>query len=172
MMLLFFVVFCFGFSIVPCIKALLKLWANPKVVPEEVERDVRRELSSEYDGDIVDAAGNIVIRVGAALRIAKIVKLKFGGTPSYSAANKLLAARYINTLLEDANVRVEDRTRILYRVRALVFTKLKEEMEEDQWTNSAAAGANNRDSTGWFGVIKRSAFGWGSQTYQRTLSSE
>lgn len=128
------------------------VWTHParKVVPKHVERSVWAELSADEDTDLVDEDGNLTRRAGVSLRIAKEVKLRFGGTPRLTEANRMLAARYIDeALVEHGVTRKLDRARMLYRIRALVFTRLAEEMEEDQWLNSAASQRTHDSGTGW-----------------------
>lgn len=127
-------------------------WAQPgrKVVPNHVERSVWAELSADEDVDLVDEDGKLTRRAGASLRIAKEVKLRFGGTPRLTEANRMLAARYIDeALIEHGVTRKLDRARMLYRIRALVFTRLAEDMEEDQWLNSANTQRSHANGTGW-----------------------
>lgn len=133
--------------------ASVACWATykkPKIVPYVIEQDVRDEMGGDDEVDLVDGEGNLTHRVGASLRVAKEVKLRFGGTPKYSEANKLLAARYIDEALTEHGVtRKIDRARMMYKIRALVFTRLKEEREEDQWVNSTAAQDSHEYGTGW-----------------------
>lgn len=121
-----------------------------KLVPGAVEMAVAEELDGDDETSYVTADGHLLRRVGAALRIAKEVKLRFGGTPKYNEANRLLAARYIDEALTEHGVtRKIDRAKLMYRIRALVFTRLAEEREEDQWLNSETAIRSHRDGTGW-----------------------
>lgn len=140
-----------------------------RCVPNAVESAIRAELESEYEGAIVDDDGKIVRRVGVAMVIAKEVKIKFGGTPKYNEANRLLAARYIDDALIEAGVRKYDRARIFCRIRALVFTKLAEEREEDQWINSRTLCEEHDAGSGWYG--EGTLFGGLNRTYRRCAGS-
>lgn len=129
--------------------ALRRLTPRGKVVPEEVEDEVQRELDSELLEDLV-VDGLFVARAGVIKRLAEEVKLKFGGTPKLTDANRLVAARYILDVMESNGItRKVDQCKLMYKVRALVFTRLAHEREESQWLNSAAACASHDDGAGW-----------------------
>lgn len=97
-----------------------------RLVKEDDERDVA-----------VGVDGRLLRRVGVALRLAREVKLRFGGTPTATEANRLLASRYIQDAMEEHGItRKLDKAKVMYRARALVFIPLGEEIEEAQVTNS------------------------------------
>lgn len=97
----------------------------------DYSRQLRALLDEDDDAAIEVVDGKLVSKVGVALRLAREVKIKFGGTPSLNEANRLLAARYIQDVMDDHGItRKIDRARIMYRVRAIVFTPLSEEIEE------------------------------------------
>jgi hypothetical protein len=159
-------------------KRLIRWW-HKSVVPEDVEARVAMEIGGPDDVEVTEvhhggafepdahhlfgaekpgivmADGDGVKtvhtqRIGVALRLAKEVKLRFGGTPKLSEANRLLAARYIDEALTEHGVtRKIDRAKLMYKIRALVFTRLQEEQEEDQWLNSEAAQGSHDKGTGW-----------------------
>lgn len=124
---------------------------DDKVVDKCIEAIVSAELLANPLGvDIVDGNGNLTRRVGSSLRVAHEVKLRFGGTPALTEANKLLAARYIDeALVEHGVTRKIDRALMMYKVRALVFTRLAGEKCEDMFLNSRAAMTSHDDADGW-----------------------
>lgn len=156
--------------------AYLRAVKPGKVVPRAVELEIGAELSADDELPIVDEHGNLLGRVGACLRLAKEVKLRFGGTPKLSEANKLLAARYIDeALVEHGVTRKIDRAKMMYKIRALVFTRLREEREEDQWTNSATAHASHAGAEGWGRLLCDKILGlavpWSTRVARRTVAA-
>lgn len=126
-----------------------------KQVPQHVERVAEALIGADDDEDMVDEEGRLRNRVGVALRLAKEVKLRFGGTPQLTEANRLVAARYIQDAMTDAGItRKVDQNRLLYRVRALVFTRLAEEREEEQLLNSATLMREHNAGTGWYNIAR------------------
>lgn len=89
-------------------------------------------LAEDDEADIaVDIKGGLNVRHGVALRLAREVKLRFGGTPSNTEANRLVAARYIqDAMTEHGITRKIDCAKMMYKVRAIVFTPLDEEIDE------------------------------------------
>lgn len=154
--------------------AYLRSTKQEKVVPRAVELEVSTELAGDDEGPVVDEHGTVLRRVGACLRIAKEVKLRFGGTPKLSEANKLLAARYIDeALVEHGVTRKIDRAKMMYKIRALVFTRLREEREEDQWTNSATAAESHDGASGWGRLLYDTVLGltvpWSTRVGRRVV---
>lgn len=143
-------------------RAWVLWWRGIKLVPQHVEIQVAAALAANDEEEVVTAvlgpatadgaapAPMVSGRVGVALRLAKEVKLRFGGTPRLSEANKLVAARYIEeALVEHGVTRKIDRAKLLYKVRALVFTRLEDEGLEDMWLNSQVAQESHAMGTGW-----------------------
>lgn len=146
-----------------------------KIVPQYCEDEVLQELVADPDNDVVDDDGNLTRRVGVSLRLAKEVKLRFGGTPQLTEANRLLAARYIDeALVEHGVTRRLDRAQMMFKIRALVFTKLAEERLEDQWLNSQAAVNSHERGTGWGHAVYARICGislpWLSTVRRRTIA--
>lgn len=114
-------------------------------------RKLLRE-DDEPELDVVD--GRLGTKQGVALRLAREVKLRFGGTPADNEANHLLAARYIQDAMDDHGItRKLDKAKILYRTRALVFIPLPEEVEEARLRNCRKARQCKRalaNARGWF----------------------
>lgn len=135
--------------------AIRRIFRAPwSVVPAYVERAATAEVNADDDVDLVDHEGKLTQRVGASLRIAKEVKLRFGGTPKLTEANRLVAARFIDeALIEHGVTRKLDRARMMYRVRALVFTRLAEEREENQWLNSRTLQDQHDAGSGWVSLV-------------------
>lgn len=110
-----------------------------------------QEEDDEPELDVVD--GRLGAKQGVALRLAREVKLRFGGTPTDNEANHLLAARYIQDAMDDHGItRKLDKAKILYRTRALVFVPLPEEVEEAELRNCREARQCKRDlanARGW-----------------------
>lgn len=123
-------------------------------VPEHIEEQVARETMADCDfggaGIPVDDDGKLTMRVGVALRIAKEVKLRFGGTPKYTEANWLLAARYVADACAKHRITRElDQWTVLCKARPLVFTRLYDERVEQQWLNSQSALHSHDLGSGW-----------------------
>lgn len=79
-------------------------------------------------------------RMGIALRLAKEVKHEMGGiTPAMTDANRLVVTRKIDEVMTQHGItRRIDRARWAGRIRALVFTRLDEELEEMEVLHTAA----------------------------------
>lgn len=123
---------------------------DTKIVGFDSERRVRESIGCFDAAPQVDEEGKLVMRVGAALRIAREVKVRFGGTPKYTEANWLLAARYITDACESNLItRKVDQWTMLTKARPIVFTRLPEEAEEMRWVNSKYASDLNEDAEGW-----------------------
>lgn len=112
------------------------------IVSEATEDSVRAELygdAADVEGEWPAEAGSAALsrRVGAALRIAKEVKVLMGGTPEYTTANMLVVAKNIERVcLDNGITRRVDQFYMLNKARPLVFTPLPEEVEAIKWLNS------------------------------------
>lgn len=141
-----------------------QLWAflagAHKQVPASVDSELYEEMhAGEVDLDVVD--GKLVRRVGAALRVAREVKQRFGGTPDLNKANWVLAARYIQDVCVNHGVtRAVDQWHMTCRARPIVFTPLAEEHLENQFLNCDTAFEGVDGVQGWVSV-SRTWWSWG-----------
>jgi hypothetical protein len=135
-----------------CLLWLRRRLPTFKEVPLAINAEVASELASDLE-DIEFVDGRVVNKVGVAMRLAREVKLRFGGTPSLTDANLLVAMRHIESVFEDNNIRKVDRLKLVYKVRALVFVRSRDEMVEDQWRNSRAALEQHDMAVGWWSYV-------------------
>lgn len=128
-----------------------RAFAPGKAAPARVERWLREE--ARWADDVtpeVDENGRLVMRIGVAARIAREVKMRFGGIPSPTEANRLLCARYIADACADHGItRKVDQYRVLTRARPLVFLPLADDVFEVQLENSGEAQRMRADYVGW-----------------------
>lgn len=135
-------------------KGILWFMGAEKIVPREIEEWVESEASADQDVAVLTGDTDAVSeKPGVCMRIAEEVRMRFGMTPQLTQSNLLLAGRYIRDALEDSRVRKVDRPKVFYKIRALVFTRSRYEMEEDQILNSASATKRHSDGTGWASVV-------------------
>ncbi len=142
-----------------------------KMVPRKVEEVASALLSDESIDElerIVDEDGRPLRRIGVPLRLANEVKLRFGGTPELTEANRLVAARYIREAMEAAGItRKTDQWNLLPTVRALVFTKLAKERFEDQLLNSKVLQGEHNNASGWW----TDGTSWGGGLHSRRTAA-
>lgn len=130
-------------------------------VPRRVEQEVQRTLNADPNTEPVIVEGALRLqentRLGVALRLAIEVKHEMGGiTPAYTEANRMVATRRIDDVMTAHGVtRRIDRAMLAPKIRALVFTRLKGELEEAQWVNSAAAQSSHDAVNGWGAYLAR-----------------
>lgn len=161
---------------------LVAAWAllgpsGRRVVPAHVEAAVRDEVAATDDAPLV-VDGVLQFRIGVALRIAREVKMRFGGTPKDTEANRLLCARYVADACADNGItRKVDQWAVLCKARPLVFVPLREEALSAQWNGSSTLRQMRDDASGWDGPggpdltisMRVSCYRW--LTYFRALFS-
>jgi hypothetical protein len=119
-------------------------------VEQWLHNEVTGDMIEEIEGETLESGDmKLKEKVGTARLISAMVKLRFGGTPKLTEANKLVAGRYITEFLEESRVRKCDRPKVFYKARALVFIRSAEEREEDMIVNSALGMDTHDDGTGW-----------------------
>lgn len=120
-----------------------------RAVPANVSAMLQEEMAAE-DEDIVVVDGRLTKRIGAALRIARSVKLRFGGTPEYNKANWVLSSRYIvDACVAQGITRDADQWLMVTRARPIIFVPLQEEKIEAQTINCDEAFSALESVEGW-----------------------
>lgn len=144
--------------------AVRYLRGRPPIVPAADEAKFRLWQGEDDEAPVrVLPDGSLFDRMGVCLRLAKEVKLRFGGTPSRSPANKLLAARYIKDAFDAHGVTRElDRAKLMYKVRALVFLPSPEEIEEAKFMASYAYAEQVKEFTKWRSPLEMDGYSFGA----------